>query len=469
MFRARKVITVILSVMMSLEELERALNHYAMINEFEYLIEKSEPTRFTARCANLSCKWEIHAHSMEDGITFKVKNLVEEHFCIQSNKGGNKHATQGWIADVVSDKLKSNGDVPVLQLSKRLMKHYNVDLPYQKVFRGKEQAYTDIHGKWEDSFLYIDDFKEELQKKNSKSIVDIEFERNGNKKCFQRFFISLLAYSMGFLAVVVLAYGILELENTQSWIWFLELLKKTIGTPDGLVISLDMQKGLEVAITQVYPNVEHRECIRHLYRNFKKIRKDFFNIKFWGAARTYCINEHDRLLNEIAGVSEEAITYLHDHHKKIWSRCKFGTSSKCDYITNNISEAFNSWVGDLRYQPVLTLLDGIRGRLMNLGWYEVCRSSDNRAEVKHKGKCWEVILDERKCTCRVCQVRGLPCVHAVAFISFMRDNNWDKFVDPYFTIEKLKEAYALEIAPLPTKDQWLKTKTDEKIYPHDIC
>ncbi|GKE21019.1 hypothetical protein Tco_1432531, partial [Tanacetum coccineum] len=136
-----------------------------------------------------------------------------------------------------------------------------------------------------------------------------------------------------------------------------------IGTPHGLVIFSDMQKGLEVAITQVYPNVEHKICIRHLYSNFKKNRGDFFNIKLWGAARTYCINEHDRLLNEIAGVSEEAITYLHEHHKKIWSRCKFGTTSKCDYITNNISEAFNSWVGDLRYQPVLTLLDGIRDRL----------------------------------------------------------------------------------------------------------
>lgn len=56
-------------------------------------------------------------------------------------------------------------------------------------------------------------------------------------------------------------------------------------------------------------------------------------------------------------------------------------------------------------------------------------------------------------------------MHAVAFISFMRDNKWDKFVDPYFTIEKLKEAYALEIAPLPTKDQWEHTETGEKVYP----
>nr|GEV51149.1 putative peptidase S10, serine carboxypeptidase, alpha/beta hydrolase fold protein [Tanacetum cinerariifolium] len=83
-------------------QFRRALNHDAIKNESEYLIEKSEPTRFMTRCANLQCKWEIHAYSIEDGITFK--------------------------------------------LSKWIMKHYNVDLPYQKVFRGKEQAYTNIHG-----------------------------------------------------------------------------------------------------------------------------------------------------------------------------------------------------------------------------------------------------------------------------------------------------------------------------------
>ncbi|GJW22322.1 hypothetical protein Tco_0032944, partial [Tanacetum coccineum] len=352
----------------------------------------------------------------------------------------------------ISDKLKSDGDVSVTQLRKWLMKHYNVELPYQKVYRGKEQAYTDTYGKWEDSFMNIEHFKDEILNRNPGSIIDINFERNGDKKCFQRFFISLVACFMGFLtgcrpyisldachlkgkfngvlvaatgidgnsSMFPVAYGILESENTSSWIWFLELLKKAIGTPHGLVISSDMQKGLEVAITQVYPDAEHRECLRHLYSNFKKkFRGDFYNIKLWGAAKTYSVNVHDRLLNDIAGVSEKAITYLHANHNKVWIRCKFGTTSKCDYITNNVSESFNSWVGDLRYQQVLNLLDGIREMLMahfdkkrrvvrkwkgtlvpatktylkniskNLGEYAVCRSSDNRAEVKHKGKRWE--------------------------------------------------------------------------------
>ncbi|KAI3740672.1 hypothetical protein L2E82_31142 [Cichorium intybus] len=81
---------------------------------------------------------------MQDGITFEVKKMVETHTCTRSNKGGNKCATQGWIANLVTDKLKSDGDVSVMELRKWIMKTYSVDVSYLKVFRGKEQAYTDI-------------------------------------------------------------------------------------------------------------------------------------------------------------------------------------------------------------------------------------------------------------------------------------------------------------------------------------
>lgn len=54
------------------------------------------------------------------------------------------------------------------------MKNYNADVPYLRVFRGKEQAYNDLYGKWEDSFLRMNDFKEELLKGNPGSVVDID-------------------------------------------------------------------------------------------------------------------------------------------------------------------------------------------------------------------------------------------------------------------------------------------------------
>ncbi|GJT72319.1 uncharacterized protein Tco_1031605, partial [Tanacetum coccineum] len=375
-----------------------------------YLIEKSEPTRVTARCANLKCKWNIHAYIMDDNVTFEVKKLVKEHSCIRSNKGGNRRATQGWIANVVSDKLKFDGDVSVTQLRKWLMKHYNVELPYQK---------------------------------NPEIIIDINFERNGDKKCFQRFFISLVACFMGFLtgcrpyisldachlkgkfndvlvvatgingnsSMFPVAYGILESENTSSWICFLELLKKAIWTPHGLVISSDMKKGLEVAITQVYPDAEHRECLWHLYSNFKKqFRGDFYNEKLWGAAKTYSVNVHDRLLNGIADPNDWEMLMARFNKKR---------------------RVVSKWKGTL----VPTAKTYLKNISKNLGEYAVCRSSDNRAEVKHKGKRWEVVLDEKK----------------NALVEFGK-------------LKKFKEAYALEIAPLHTIDHWVPRESGENFF-----
>ena len=140
------------------------------------------------------------------------------------------------------------------------MKTYNVDVPYSRVFRGKEKAYTDMYGNWGDSFVKIDDFKEDLRNRNAGSVIEIDFATNGEKKQFQRIFISLAACFKGFLVgcrpyigldachlkgkfngVLVaatsiddnngmfpVAYAVLESENTNSWTWFLESLKKLL-------------------------------------------------------------------------------------------------------------------------------------------------------------------------------------------------------------------------------------------------
>ena len=73
-----------------------------------------------------------------------------------------------------------------------------------------------------------------------------------------------------------------------------------------------------------------------------------------------------------------------------------------------------------------------------------------------------------KWSCQVWQVRGLPCAHATAFIAFTRDANWEKYVDPYFTIEKFQATYSLEIAPMQGKDQWGHVGIEETIYPPTI-
>jgi MuDR family transposase len=59
----------------------RALSHHAITKDFEFAIEKSDPTRVTARCKKRDCSWRVHASVTEDGITFEVKTLQPKHSC----------------------------------------------------------------------------------------------------------------------------------------------------------------------------------------------------------------------------------------------------------------------------------------------------------------------------------------------------------------------------------------------------
>ncbi|KAL7599162.1 hypothetical protein Lser_V15G21127 [Lactuca serriola] len=58
----------------------RALNHYALTNEFEYVIDKSDLTRLTACCGDKKCKWRIHASLTQDGVTFEVSIKFDKYY-----------------------------------------------------------------------------------------------------------------------------------------------------------------------------------------------------------------------------------------------------------------------------------------------------------------------------------------------------------------------------------------------------
>jgi hypothetical protein len=52
--------------------------------------------------------------------------------------------------------------------------------------------------------------------------------------------------------------------------------------------------------------------------------------------------------------------WLLDNHKQLWARSKFSTTDKCDYVTDNIVEALNSWIREEKSIPIVELMDKIR-------------------------------------------------------------------------------------------------------------
>ncbi|XP_074283613.1 uncharacterized protein LOC141608152 [Silene latifolia] len=60
-------------------------------------------------------------------------------------------------------------------------------------------------------------------------------------------------------------WAVVEVENSQSWTWFLTLLMEDLEKVDGegLTITSDRQKGLLEALNRVTPKAEIRFCVDH--------------------------------------------------------------------------------------------------------------------------------------------------------------------------------------------------------------
>jgi transposase-like protein len=68
----------------------------------------------------------------------------------------------------------------------------------------------------------------------------------------------------------------------------MEQLRKAIGPIYNLAICTDASKGLESVVRIVFPQVEGRECFRHLMENMKKYYTgDVYGKNMWPAGRAY--------------------------------------------------------------------------------------------------------------------------------------------------------------------------------------
>ncbi|MBA0870574.1 hypothetical protein Goshw_014277 [Gossypium schwendimanii] len=119
--------------------------------------------------------------------------------------------------------------------------------------------------------------------------------------------------------------AVVEMECTDSWVWFFNLLSNDLGLEDkyGYTIISDQQKGIEIAISDILSRVEHRNCARHVFANWsmRKIGKSYE--VFWG------------------------------------------TSCKSDIVDNNLCETFNLRILEARFKSIIKVLEDIRTKMMN--------------------------------------------------------------------------------------------------------
>ena len=86
------------------------------------------------------------------------------------------------------------------------------------------------------------------------------------------------------------AFGVIDYETNENWIWFMQRLRDAIGTPHGLAICIDAGQAAMAGVQAVFPTAEQRECMFHLVTNFKKrYRGKVFDDHLWAAAYSWSL------------------------------------------------------------------------------------------------------------------------------------------------------------------------------------
>ncbi|XP_074277285.1 uncharacterized protein LOC141600927 [Silene latifolia] len=430
----------------SVEIFRKALIHHSVKNGYDFWYSHNGRDRVTAQCYNrCNCEWNkkrsklgksvcevdnpcrfyVYARKLRDQETFQIKGLRLKHKCVMSNY--NRKIGSEFLADKYLEFWRTNLDGNI----KRFHNHVRVHVSYMRCWLARSRVKLVIHGNGNDQYARF-------------SFLDCD-NIDRPPLIFKRFYTCLKACKEGFkigcrpilgidgchlkgvypgmcLVAVELdgnnniypvAWAVVEVENRDSWTWFLELLSHDIEKVDeeGLTVMSDRHKGLVEALDNVVPKANIRFCARHIWATFKlRWSGQLFKETFWAAARALTMAYLKREMKGIEFLSKDAHDYLIDIPLQHWSRHTFDVNCKSNLLLNNLCEVFNAVLKEARDKSILTPLEWMR-RYDEASFATFMQSDDGEFGVELKGEQFFVNLKTRSCGCRwfVCILQQFVC------------------------------------------------------------
>lgn len=496
-----------------------AIKEAAIAQHFELRIIKSDLIRYFAKCATEGCPWRIRAVKLPNAPTFTIRSLEGTHTCGKNAQNGHHQASVDWIVSFIEERLRDNINYKPKDILHDIHKQYGITIPYKQAWRAKERGLAAIYGSSEEGYCLLPAYCEEIKRANPGSVAEVFTSGADNR--FQRLFVSFYASIYGFLngclpivglggiqlkskylgtllsatsfdadgGLFPLAFGVVDAENDESWMWFLSELRKALemnteNVPQLTFLS-DGQKGIQDAVKRKFPTSSHAFCMRHLSES---IGKEFKNSRLvhllWKAAYATTTIAFKEKMAEIEEVSSEAAKWIQQFPTSRWALVYF-EGTRYGHLSSNIEE-FNKWILEARELPIIQVIEQIHSKLMaefeerrlkSNSWFSVLAPSADKRMMEAIGRAstyqvlrsdeveFEVLSAERSdivnigtqcCSCRDWQLYGIPCSHAVAALLSCRKDVY-AFTEKCFTVASFRAAYSEEIRPIPCKIEWRRT------------
>ncbi|KAL5774309.1 hypothetical protein ACOSP7_011866 [Xanthoceras sorbifolium] len=385
----------------NVNEFRQVILDFSIQEGFRLKRVKNEKRRVTCGCEVEGCPWRVHGSPTYDRVTYMLKTFNNVHTCLSVPK--NKDVSARWIGKKFESIIKDNPGINVRVLQSIVLRKYGVQVPDYTLHRAKKFALARGEVDHKESYNKLYKYGHVIIERNPGSCVKlstIRYDPNTNVPAhFNRFFLSFYAQKMGYLegcrpfigldgchlkgpydgillcaigidancGVYPIALGVVEIESLDSWHWFIQLLYDHVGKHESRTVCFmtDRQKGIVPALDTVWPNHVTRFCGRHILQNLmSRYKVDYLRDLFWPAARSSNLADFNDAMKAIKETSAQAAEYLMRIPLHYWSVHQFDHQTTSDHNTNNVVEAFNSWMIPHRAQPLMTMMENVRRKFM---------------------------------------------------------------------------------------------------------
>nr|ABA98528.1 transposon protein, putative, Mutator sub-class [Oryza sativa Japonica Group] len=311
------------------EDMKEAVKHFAVSLHREFWVAKSNRPQYEVRCVKEKdgCPWRVHAYKGKWKDYWTV-SVVTKHTCFLP--GVQKYHRNITCAFVASEMYV------------HVIDNLTYEPSYAKAWRAKQKIIEMRFGTYEASYDNLPRLLGVIEERNPGSSYEVKkfpsIEHPG-KSVLQRAFLALHACKMAFVncrpvlcidgtfltgkyrgqiltaigvdgnnQVLPLAFAFVESENTDSWYWFLKLVKtKVVGMRPNVCLIHDRHAGILRAIGElqfgsmergypgVWEDVQSRWCMRHMGANFFK---QFKNKELMNMFKRLCNQNQEKKFNE---------------------------------------------------------------------------------------------------------------------------------------------------------------------------
>ncbi|XP_023919987.1 uncharacterized protein LOC112031528 [Quercus suber] len=423
-----------------------ALREYAITKPVDIKFKLNEKKNISVFCIN-ECGWRCYASQLSRELTFQIKTFNPVCTCPRSFK--HSQVTASYVAQKFMQEFDKNPNWKVADVQHHVKQALEVDISYSQVYRTKRKATDLITGDEQLQYGKLRDYAEMIRLNDKGSRTNHWFRWCHLKVRFGGQILVATARDAND-NIFPVAFAVVEQENKDSWVWFLQQFSNDIGNPEqlNLVFITDRQKGLKL--------------------------KDVL----WRCAGATTIREFEKGMQELKDLDVKAWEYRADINLAQWSKSHFSSRDLYDYLANNLCKSFNAMILEARDKPILAMLEWIRVRLMTKQYKKmkgiakytgkVCPNIQDKLEkLKHESIPFSatpagsfmyevdngrerhlVDLARKACSCRIWDLTGLPCKHGIPAIVKNLEKVED-YVHPCYLKETFVETYKEIIQPMP--------------------